>query len=77
MIRHGDGLDQADAVRFEPPAADPEEGRQVAVADRLDHLDGDQPVELTAQVPVILAASRVIRPVSPASRIRWSASSNC
>ena len=39
---------------FSRSAADPEEGRQVAVADRLDHLDGDQPVELPAQVAVIL-----------------------
>ena len=54
MIRHGDGLDQGGAVRFQPVGTGAEIGRQVAVADRFDHLDRNQPVELPGQVTVVL-----------------------
>ena len=54
MIRHGDGLDQGSAIRFQPLGAGAEIGRQVTVADSFDHFYGDQPVETAGQVAVIL-----------------------
>ena len=52
-LGHGDGLDQRLAAFVQEPGAHIEVMRQVFVADRLDHLDGDQLVEGAAQVTVV------------------------
>src|SRR3546814_8223915 len=52
LVANGDGLQQHQPVVLEQPRALSEVSRQEVVADRFDHFDGHQLVELTVEIAI-------------------------